>query len=83
LSALWPIVVGGVLAILLGRWSDWLPRIPLRGLSEAIVRPIRHRALAAGEALERADCILRQWPAAGLSLLALAIVLGTAMLVAH
>jgi len=79
-SALWPILVGGVLAILLGRWSDWPPRIPLRGLSEAIVGPIRCSALSAGEALERADSILRQWPAAGLFLLALVILLGAAML---
>jgi len=80
-SALWPILAGGVLAILLGRWSDGLPRIPLRGLTEAIVGPVRSRALTAGEALERADGILRQWPAAGLSLLALVIALGAAMLV--
>jgi formate hydrogenlyase subunit 3/multisubunit Na+/H+ antiporter MnhD subunit len=80
-SALWPILVGGVLAILLGRWGDGLPRIPWRGLSEAIVGPAQRGAVAAGEALARADSILRQWPAAGLSLLALAIVLGAAMLV--
>jgi multicomponent Na+:H+ antiporter subunit D len=80
-SALWPILVGGVLAILLGRWGDALPRIHLHGLSEAIVVPVRRRAVAAGEALARADSILRQWPAAGLSLLVLAIVLGAAMLV--
>jgi NADH:ubiquinone oxidoreductase subunit 5 (subunit L)/multisubunit Na+/H+ antiporter MnhA subunit len=80
-SALWPILAGGVLAILLGRWSDGLPRIPLRGLTEAIVSPVRRLALTAGEALEQADSILRQWPAAGLSLLALVIALGAAMLV--
>jgi multicomponent Na+:H+ antiporter subunit A len=80
-SVLWPILIGGVLAILLGRWSDGPPRIPLRGLTGAIVGPIRCSALSAGEALERADSILRQWPAAGLSLLALVIVLGAAMLV--
>jgi NADH:ubiquinone oxidoreductase subunit 5 (subunit L)/multisubunit Na+/H+ antiporter MnhA subunit len=79
-SVLWPILIGGVLAILLGRWSDGPPRIPLRGLTEAIVGPIRCSALSAGAALERADSILRQWPAAGLSLLALVIVLGAAML---
>jgi multicomponent Na+:H+ antiporter subunit D len=80
-SALWPILVGGVLAILLGRWGDALPRIPLRGLSEVIIASVRRRAVAAGEALARADSILRQWPAAGLSLLAMVIVLGAAMLV--
>jgi hypothetical protein len=80
-SALWPVLVGGVLAILLGRWGGGLLRIRLRQLSEAIVAPVRRGAVSAGEALARADSILRQWPAAGLSLLALAIVLGAAMLV--
>jgi multicomponent Na+:H+ antiporter subunit D len=80
-SALWPILAGGVLAILLGRWGDRLPRIPLRDLVKAVVVPVRRRAVAAGEVLARADSILRQWPAAGLSLLALAIVLGAAMLI--
>jgi len=64
-SALWPILAGGVLAILLGRWRDWPPRSPLRGL---------------GEAFERIDAIFRQWPAAGLALLLLAVGFGAAML---
>jgi multicomponent Na+:H+ antiporter subunit D len=81
LSALWPVLGGCVLAILLGRWSDWTLRIPLRGLTEVIVGQIRRSALTLGEAIERADVVLRQWLAAGLSLLALAIVLGAAMLV--
>ena len=80
-SALWPILAGGVLAILLGRWSDWPPRIPLRGLTEAIIGRVRRNALTLVETLERADLVLRQWSAAGLSLLMLAIVLGAAMLV--
>jgi len=78
-SALWPVLAGCVLAILLGRWSDSLPRIPLRGPTAAIVDQIRRGALTVGETLERADVVLRQWPAAGLSLLALVIVLGAAM----
>jgi len=80
-SALWPILAGGVLAILLGRWSDWPPRIPLRGLTEAIIGPVRRSALILVETLERADIVLRQWSAAGLSLLALVIVLGAAILI--
>jgi hypothetical protein len=46
----------------------------------AIIGPARRTALVLGWALERADAILRQWPAAALSLLVLAIVLGAAML---
>jgi len=80
-TAFWPVLAGCVLVVLLGHGSDWQPRIPLRGLTEAIIGPVRRSALALGETLERADVILRRWPAAGLSLLALAIVLGAAMLV--
>jgi hypothetical protein len=38
------------------------------------------RTAAWGEAIERADGWLRQWPVASLSLLAVAILLGTALL---
>jgi multicomponent Na+:H+ antiporter subunit D len=79
-SALWPILLGGVLAILLGRWSNGPPRTRLRRLTEAIIGPVRCRALCIGEAVERTDGILRQWPAAGLSLLVVTIVLGAAIL---
>ena len=82
-TALWPILAGGVLAILLGRWRGWPPRVPLRGFATAIIGPARRAALAVGEALERIDVVFRQWPAAGLSLLLLAITFGAAMLAAH
>ena len=82
-TALWPVLAGGVLALLLGRWRDWPPRVPLRGFATAIIGPARRAALAVGEALERIDVVFRQWPAAGLSLLLLAITFGAAMLAAH
>jgi len=37
-------------------------------------------ARAAGVAMERVDALLRQWPVAGVSLLALAVILAVAML---
>jgi hypothetical protein len=37
-------------------------------------------ARASGDAMERLDVLLRQWPVAGLTLLALAILMGAAML---
>jgi multicomponent Na+:H+ antiporter subunit D len=80
-SALWPILAGGVLAILLGRWGGGPARKPLRGLTEAIIGPVRRSALILVETLERSDTVFRQWSAAGLSLLALVIVLGAAILV--
>ena len=64
------LLVGGALAIGLG-----LPRPPARDVAAPIVRPLRR----AGGMLERADGVLRRWPVAGLSLLALAVLFGAAM----
>jgi hypothetical protein len=83
-SALWPILGGAVLAILLGRWGHRLTRVPLRvplgNVVVAVVDPVRHTALVLGRMLERVDGTLRQWPAAGVSFLVLSIMLGAAML---
>ena len=76
-KTLWPILGGAVLAILLGRWGDGLP--PLPGLSWRRSRSARNAALAVGGLFERTDGLLRQWPTAGLSLLALAILFAAAM----
>ena len=81
-AALSPILAGGVLAILLGRWDARPARVSLREVV-AIVGPVRRTALAMGGMFERVDGILRQWPAAGLALLVLAILFGAAMLAAR
>jgi multicomponent Na+:H+ antiporter subunit D len=81
-TALWPVVGGGVLAILLGRWGQRPERVPLGDIVVAIVGPVRRAALALGRILERVDRMLCQWPAAGLTLLLLAILFGAAMLAA-
>ncbi len=82
-TALWPILVGGALAILLGRWGYSLARVPLGNVVVAMVSPARRMALAFGRAIEQVDGTLRQWPAAGVSLLAVAIMFGVAMLAWH
>jgi hypothetical protein len=71
-KVLWPLLAGAVLAMLLGRWGD----APRRG---AIVAPLRRVVVSGGQAVERTDGLLRQWPVAGLSLLALALLFGGAM----
>jgi multicomponent Na+:H+ antiporter subunit D len=80
-SVLWPLLGGGLLAILLGRWAD-RPRISLGQVLVAMVGPPRRGILALGKAIERVDRMLRQWSAAGLALLVLAILFGAAMLAA-
>ncbi len=76
----WPILAGAMLAILLGRWGDRLAHLFLGKELVPVVGPARRSALAVGTMLERVDGVLRQWPAAGLSLLVLAILFGAAML---
>lgn len=83
LTVLWPVLAGAVLAILLGRWGDQLTRASFGKILVATVGPARRSVLALSEMVERVDGVLRQWPAASLSLLALAILLGAAMMSAE
>jgi formate hydrogenlyase subunit 3/multisubunit Na+/H+ antiporter MnhD subunit len=78
-AALWPVLLGGVLAIALHRWRDRLPRVPEGDLVVVIERGARVSA-SWGEPLARAEDVLRQWPVAGLSLLLLVVVFGAVLL---
>ncbi len=78
-EALWPVALGAVLAIVLTRSADRLPRIPEGDIAVAIDAAARS-AVTSSVWFERADRWLRQWPAAGVSLLGLAIALGAALL---
>ncbi len=72
---LWPILGGAVLAILLGRWG----RASLGDAMGSALGPVRRATVALAGSFERTDGVLRLWPVAGLSLLALAIAFGAAM----
>jgi multicomponent Na+:H+ antiporter subunit A len=78
-AALWPVLLGGALAVGLWRWGHRLPRVP-----EGDVVVVGEAALRAtvpwAEGIERADAYLRRWQVASLSLLALVIILGATML---
>jgi multicomponent Na+:H+ antiporter subunit D len=71
---LWPILCGAALAVLLGNWGPRPPR------AVAMAGPARRATVAAGDLFERVDEMLREWPVASLSLLALVILFGAAML---
>jgi multicomponent Na+:H+ antiporter subunit A len=79
-SAAWPLLLGGVLAIGLWRWGGGLPRIPDGDIAGAVVAAATRLAGAVGATLLRLDGVLRQWPAAGVSLLAVAVGLAALML---
>ena len=74
-KGLWPVLGGAVLAILVGRWGRANPGAVLG----AAVGPVRHATVALARVVERADGVLRLWPVAGLSLLALVIAFRAAM----
>ena len=80
-AELWSMLVlvlgGSALAVGLGYR---LPPVPVGDAVVALVRPVRGATVAVGRMLAWVDAVLRQWPVAGLSLLALAIAFGAAML---
>jgi formate hydrogenlyase subunit 3/multisubunit Na+/H+ antiporter MnhD subunit len=73
-DGLWPIVIGAVLALGLRRWGASLPRIP-EGDTVVAAEAAFNSSFALGGLFESLDARLRRWPAASLSLLAIALVL--------
>jgi hypothetical protein len=82
LEALWPVLSGAVLALGLWLWGHRLPPVPEGDLIVA-GEAVFHASTAFGAAFERMDLRLRQWPAAGLSLLAVALILAAAAGAGH
>ena len=77
-EALRPVLIGAALAPGLWLWGNRLPRVAEGDIIEAWEAAFR-ASYGFGAKLERMDARLRQWPAAALSLLAIGVVLGTAM----
>ncbi|MBV8442561.1 MAG: hypothetical protein JO312_18705 [Hyphomicrobiales bacterium] len=73
-DGLWPIAIGAALALALRRWGASLPRIA-EGDTIVAVETAFNSGFALGGLLERLDARLRQWPAASLSLLTIALLL--------
>ncbi len=77
-QALWPVLLGAGLSLALLRWGERLPRLP-EGDVVVLVERAARTSPPFGNALERADAVLRQWPVAGLSLLVLTVALAAAI----
>jgi formate hydrogenlyase subunit 3/multisubunit Na+/H+ antiporter MnhD subunit len=76
-DAIWPMLIGAALAAGLWAARDRLPRIPAGDI--VVVEEAAFRgSLHLGEAFEQADRDVRQWPAAGLALLLVALALAAA-----
>jgi formate hydrogenlyase subunit 3/multisubunit Na+/H+ antiporter MnhD subunit len=78
-EALWPILIGAMLAIGLRRWAEFLPNVPEGDIVVAGEGAAR-ATVSWGAAFERADTLLRRWPVACFSLLMVAIILVAFML---
>jgi multicomponent Na+:H+ antiporter subunit A len=78
-KASWPIAIGAALAVALRRIGHRLPRIP-EGDFVVAAEPATHAFQRCGEMMEHTDEFLRRWPVAGVSLLAVALLLGTLVL---
>jgi formate hydrogenlyase subunit 3/multisubunit Na+/H+ antiporter MnhD subunit len=81
-AALWPLLIGAGLASGLWRWGRHLPEVP-EGDIVVVGQPAMRVVVRCEEALERVEGVLRQWPAAGLSLLTLILILGGVMFNGH
>ncbi len=73
-DAVWPMLVGAALAAALWAARDRLPRVPAGDIVVAEEAAFRG-SLSLGLLFERADRSLREWPAAGLVLLTVALAL--------
>jgi multicomponent Na+:H+ antiporter subunit A len=79
-SSVWPVLLGGIFAVGLWRWGGSLPEVPEGDVVVLVAEDAKGLARAVGSMLERLDGLLRQWPVAGVSLLAVAVVLAALML---
>ena len=73
-DAIWPMLIGAALAVGLWAVDDRLPRIPAGDIVVAEEAAFR-ASMSLGPMFERADRGLREWPAAGLALLVIALAL--------
>jgi hypothetical protein len=80
-SVLWPILVGGMMTMLIGRWEPRFAGMP--NVLAAVVDRTRRAACVLVRGAEAVDATFRRWLAAGLALAAMAVIFAIAMLIGH
>jgi len=78
-----PVLGGATLAILLSPWPHPLASSAAWKPLMSVISPLRRTCLGFGSLVERGDEVLRQWSAAGISLLLVALVLAALMFAAN
>jgi multicomponent Na+:H+ antiporter subunit A len=81
-SGLWPVAIGGALALLLRTGLARLPQVPEGDIAQGI-DPASRAARRWGRQFDLLDDFVRQWLVAALSLLLLAIAFGLTFVLAH
>lgn len=79
-SGLWPVLAGGVLAVVLNRLGRKLPRIAPGDLGIAL-GSLKWACVSTGLLFERTDAFLRRWPVASIALVAVSLLFGWALLI--
>jgi multicomponent Na+:H+ antiporter subunit A len=78
-ETLWPVLIGVILAAILWRWTDRLPHVPEGDIWGCGQRAARWLA-GLGAYVERMEPVMRRWPVASATMLAIAIIfVGAAM----
>jgi formate hydrogenlyase subunit 3/multisubunit Na+/H+ antiporter MnhD subunit len=78
-AALWPVLVGALLALPLDRWGRHLPAIPAGDLGMALAR-LQGAVGALAAAFERLDGWARRWTVACMALLLVSLLFGCALM---
>jgi hypothetical protein len=80
-AALWPVLVGALLAFGLDRLGTRIPKVPAGDVGE-VLYPLEDASVATGGLLERVDAFARRWVVSCIALLLVSLLFGWTLMVA-